>query len=73
MKTSSGLSDIKHFNLIEHDYNSNFQFYIFQEYYSLIELTLVEKYLINFVSVMNRSILNDYTPFINKCDHYLFF
>jgi hypothetical protein len=63
-------SDIKHFNLIEHYYNSNFKFYIFQENYSLTELHLVEKYLINFVSDMNWSIINDYTPFLNKYDHY---
>ena len=66
-------SDIKQFDLIDHDYINNFKFYIFQENYSLTELLLVEKYLINFVSDMNRSILNDYTPFVNKCDHYLFF
>ena len=67
-------SDIEHFNLIDHNYINDLRFYIFKDdYLNTTELLLNEKILINFVSRCHNSVLNDYTPFINKCDHQLLF
>ena len=68
------ISDISHFNLNGHNYLDHFKFYIFKDnFQSVTELLLVEKYLINFVDKLNKSIMNDYVPFINKSDHQLLF
>jgi hypothetical protein len=60
-------SDIDHFNLVDHNYKAHLKFYIYRcSFLTTEELLTYENIIINFFSIMNPPIMNDFIPFLNR-------